>query len=381
MTYNPNFSNFIRTTSQQVVTPRLTEERLEGRVVDVVLDENHPDYETEGRQLALNGIRYEPINFSLERTEEENYPFAYCLNTSIKDIPEVDEIIEIVPAASDSNDIGGIGSKTYYRGIVNIWNNPNHNARPDKITSNDVAILGSDVVENSEISNLTAFPGDLILEGRHGNTLRFGGNNSDRNPYTDNSNNGKPFSIFRVGVRTNDDKFFSHIEDVEKDYSSIYLMSEHSIPSARTPNTKQDTYKENDKPGGINSYIGSQILINSGRLVFTSDQDHILLNSIKSIGISSNSFNVDSSEYVTVDSPRISLGVRASEAVVRGEKLEELIELILDMLGVLGANLKSSTSPTQANILLPIAGEVILNYKDILKDRLPSIKSKKVFTE
>lgn len=381
MTYNPNFSNFIRTTSQQVATPRSTEERLEGRVVDVILDENHPDYETEGRQLALNGIRYEPINFSLERTEEENYPFAYCLNTSIKDIPEVDEIIEIVPAASDSNDIGGIGSKTYYRGIVNIWNNPNHNARPDKITSNDVAILGSDVVENSEISNLTAFPGDLILEGRHGNTLRFGGNNSDRNPYTDNSNNGKPFSIFRVGVRTNDDKFFSHIEDVEKDYSSIYLMSEHSIPSARTPNTKQDTYKENDKPGGINSYIGSQILINSGRLVFTSDQDHILLNSIKSIGISSNSFNVDSSEYVTVDSPRISLGVRASEAVVRGEKLEELIELILDMLGVLGANLKSSTSPTQANILLPIAGEVILNYKDILKDRLPSIKSKKVFTE
>ena len=381
MTYNPNFSNFIRTTSQQVATPRLTEERLEGRVVDVILDENHPDYETEGRQLALNGIRYEPINFSLERTEEENYPFAYCFNTSIKDIPEVDEIVEIVPAASDSNDIGGIGSKTYYRGIVNIWNNPNHNARPDKITSNDTARLGNNVVENSEISNLTAFPGDLILEGRHGNTLRFGGNNSDRNPYTDNSNNGKPFSIFRVGVRTNDDKFFSHIEDVEKDYSSIYLMSDHSIPSARTPNTKQDTYKENDKPGGINSYIGSQILTNSGRLVFTSDQDHILLNSIKSVGISSNSFNVDSSEYVTVDSPRINLGVRANEAVVRGEKLEELLNNLITLLRSLSTRLKLCTTPYQAATILPIAGQITETYVDRIETQLNGIKSTKVFTE
>lgn len=381
MTYNPNFSNFIRTTSQQVTTPRLTEERLEGRVVDVILDENHPDYQTEGRQLALNGIRYEPINFSLERTEEENYPFAYCFNTSIKDIPEVDEIVEIIPAASDSNEIGGIGSKTYYRGIVNIWNNPNHNARPDKITSNDIARLGSDVVENSEISNLTAFPGDLILEGRHGNTLRFGGNNSDKNPYTDNSNNGKPFSIFRVGVRTNDDKFFSHIEDAEKDYSSIYLMSDHSIPSARTPNTKQDTYKENDKPGGIGSYIGSQILINSGRLVFTSDQDHILLNSIKSIGISSNSFNVDSSEYVTVDSPRINLGVRANEAVVRGEKLEELLNDLITLLRSLSTRLKLCTTPYQAATILPIAGQITETYVDRIETQLNGIKSTKVFTE
>lgn len=381
MTYNPNFSNFIRTTAQQVQNQQLGVERLEGRVVDVVLDENHPSYETEGRQLALNGIRYEPINFSIEETEEENYPFAYCFNTSIKDIPEVGEIVEIVPAASDSNDIGGMGSKTYYRGIVNVWNNPNHNARPDKIYSEGEAKLGDDVIENSEISNLTAFPGDLIIEGRHGNTLRFGGNNSDKNPYTDNSNNGKPFSIFRVGVRTNDDKFLSHIEDVEKDYSSIYLMSDHSIPSANTPNTKQDTYKEDDKPQSISSYIGAQALVNSGRIVFTSDKDHILLNSVKSVGISSNSFNVDSSKYVTLDSPKINFGAKANEAVVRGEKLEDLIEIILDMLGVLGSNLKNSTSPTQANILLPIAGEVILNYKDIIKDRLPTIKSKKVFTE
>ena len=53
--------------------------------------------------------------------------------------------------------------------------------------------------EQDNINPLQPFPGDVLIEGRHANTIRLGGTKHEENPLVDDSNNGKPYNIIRIG--------------------------------------------------------------------------------------------------------------------------------------------------------------------------------------
>jgi hypothetical protein len=75
---------------------------------------------------------------------------------------------------------------------------------------------------------------------------------------------------------------------------------------------------------------GKQILINSGRLVFNTTQDHLLLTSKKSINLNAiSSVNIDTKEHI-VKSDMIKLGSKeATEPILKGNALvTELQNLI-----------------------------------------------------
>ena len=95
------------------------------------------------------------------------------------------------------------------------------------------------------------------------------------------------------------------------------------------------------KPDAPGTYQGKQVIINSDRLLFNAKNDSILLFSDKAIGFSTNgSFhfdttNSDENKFV-VNSPNIYLGLNddgnfPTEPAVLGDKMEILIEDILDM--------------------------------------------------
>ena len=95
------------------------------------------------------------------------------------------------------------------------------------------------------------------------------------------------------------------------------------------------------KPDAPGIYQGKQVIINSDRLLFNAKNDSILLFSDKAIGFSTNgSFhfdttNLDENKFV-VNSPNIYLGLNndgnfPTEPAVLGDKMEILIEDILDM--------------------------------------------------
>lgn len=95
------------------------------------------------------------------------------------------------------------------------------------------------------------------------------------------------------------------------------------------------------KPDAPGIYQGKQVIINSDRLLFNAKNDSILLFSDKAIGFSTNgSFhfdttNSDENKFV-VNSPNIYLGLNddgnfPTEPAVLGDKMEILIEDILDM--------------------------------------------------
>jgi len=116
------------------------------------------------------------------------------------------------------------------------------------------------------------FPGDLIFEGRQGQSVRFTGYKSKKNIFVDDSNNGKPLLIISNGQESVGNGYDHIIEDIDKDSSSIYLTSDHKIKLTQS----RDKYDSlNRKPKKANEYKGSQVLINSGRLIFNSKEEDI----------------------------------------------------------------------------------------------------------
>jgi hypothetical protein len=73
------------------------------------------------------------------------------------------------------------------------------------------------------------------------------------------------------------------------------------------------------------------VLLNSGRIVLNSNQDHILLSSAKSINLNSqDSVNIDSKNKVVVNSPQILLGDKsATEPLLLGNKTVDLLRDVL----------------------------------------------------
>ena len=157
-----------------------------GRVVDVVLDESSPYWDEFGRSQAINGIRYRPLDKAHSEDEDALLPFAYCGNTNLISVPLKNEIVIITSLPSENRAANSLQTKNYWLSIVNIWNHPHHNAYPDTLQSGTgKADLGEDFEEVDTVAPLQTYPGDILISGRHGNTIRLGGTKQKYNTLTD----------------------------------------------------------------------------------------------------------------------------------------------------------------------------------------------------
>jgi hypothetical protein len=379
MAYKTSLSNSVGFFNSEKDTNPLSKGVTYGRVVDVILDDSHKDYETFGRLEAINGIKYQLINEKENNTNQDN-TFAYSSETNFKRVPLIGEIVEIFSATQNSANNLTYLNRTYYRYPLNLWNVAHHNALPD-ITSNITEVdFGDDVVEKENIGTLQPFPGDVYIEGRTGQSLRFSNFKHPKNIYTDDSNNGDPLAILRIGQTQNVDIFSNYVEDVNLDPSSIYLTSNHTIPLNPSTST-QVSYIKNDTPTNISTYKGNQIILNSGRIVLHSNQDHLLLNSKNSINLSSNSTNIDNLEYTAIESPEILLGAKATEPVLKGQSSVDLLNSLLDvLLNILSAHNLAATPNLASTQLIAAASEATPRLLE-MKSELETLKSNKVFTE
>ena len=147
-------------------------------------------------------------------------------------------------------------------------------------------------------------------------------------------------------------------------------------------------------PESPETYKGSQVIINSDRLLFNAKKESILLFSDKVIGFSTNgSFHFDTSPDETnskfvINSPNIFLGLQYNnedpiEPAVLGDQLEEVLERILDLVsGVLddieykvGYIVTAPGGPTGLN---PANAPVLAQRRreiQIIKQEIKEIKS------
>lgn len=339
-----------------------------GRVKSIVLDENHLRFKELGEYNAIGYIEFQDITTASTLTSIAKPYFG-----NIKNLPLLEEIVWIITlpdtnlnATPEGNgNKGGITTSVsaYYIVPTALWNHPHHNALPlntvqlppvqqkdykqtergnvRRITDQSTEInLGKTFIERSNIHPLLPFEGDTIYEGRWGNSIRFGSTIKTKPPIilplnnwsTGNSISGDPIIILRNGQgKQTDEGWIPVTENINNDDSSIYLTSTQKIPLKPSSNN-YSSYK-NTPPINPGLYEGKQILINSGRLVFNSTNDHILLSSNKSINLNSQSgLNIDTN-VATFQTQNIYLGSKnATEPLLLGNKTVDLLrELIVNL--------------------------------------------------
>lgn len=384
MGYDTTFRKFASNTLS-LSTPT-SDKRVFARVVDVVLDDSHPQYNDLGKIDAIGAIKYKLLRSSNQEEDGEVLPVAFPSDFGVKEVPLIDEIVEILNGPSniiDTDSTSITKEVTYYTRLVNLWNSAHHNALPNQAV-NESARLGENFNELSNIANLQPYPGDIYIEGRFGQSLRFSGASSSKNSLTDSSNNSKPFTILRNGQKEVNSVNELSVEDINEDDSSIYLTSDHSVP-LQPISTKYDTYSQGDQPESASTFKGRQVLIDSGRVFINAKDDSILLSSNTSIGVSSNTVNIDGEEYFQVDAKKLYLGVKASDEeqpVVLGKKHEELFLDLLSLLKGLQETFNQVTpAPPQIAALLVARAGVMLPQIQALETKLKTILSKKTFSE
>lgn len=372
------------------------------RVLSIVLDETHPRFKELGEWNGLGIIEYEDV---INPLPSPSLPIARPLTGNFKNLPLINEVVYII--ALPDTEIESISSNNieYYINIVSLWNHPHHNAFPTtpntlpptqqkdyiqteagnvrRVTDQSTEIfLGKTFVERSNIHPLLPFEGDMLYEGRWGNSIRIGSTvKNTPNNWSTVGTNGDPILIIRngQGVQT-EEGWVPTVEDINNDDSSIYATSTQKIP-LKASSTLYDSYKT--APTAPDQYAGKQILINSGRLVFNSTVDHILFSSKKSINLNAvEGVNIDT-PTVTFSSGKMFLGSKnATEPILLGNQTVNLLDQLLVNLQsfmTICSTLVSTPPGTPVGPLNIVAGQMstILNG---LQQNLNSIKSKNNFT-
>lgn len=211
---------------------------------------------------SLGNITFQLLNETQNRTSNSaGTSTAKPLNFSFKQVPLEGEFVQIFigPSISLNEDI--TAPDYYYTFPINIWNSSHHNALPDLgdysdfsnstkrsyeqnqfvNQSNNLSVtasvnypLGPNFPEQPDIKSLRLFPGDIVLEGRWGNSLRFGSTSAkakDQNNWSKNSTPGNPITIIRngQGKQLATEGWIPTVENINRDPSSIYLTEGQEI--------------------------------------------------------------------------------------------------------------------------------------------------------
>lgn len=230
------------------------------RVKQIILDRidvNDPQYKDFaelGEWGAIGCITFSILytNKSSKNTKYSNL-IAKPLFSNLKQYPLVSEIVQIVSGPSYKLNDSKSRQDFYYLPPYNTWNSIHHNAFPDsqeysdfvidnKVSYNNVGEgntqgnssgyedfpLGKTFKEKDNIKDLLPFEGDVIIEGRWGQSIRFGSTVTEKsnvNSWSKNGTDGDPIIIIRnnQGTQSVQEGYIPTVENINIDGSSIYL--------------------------------------------------------------------------------------------------------------------------------------------------------------
>jgi hypothetical protein len=250
---------------------------------------------------------------------------AYPLDMTSKKIPVIGEQVMVVLGSNaDANSQKRSSTRNYYISTVGIQSNINHNALPKLNSKSSVGLgnidgafagvsaqssvdsphdFGNGFVELKNLSQLQPYLGDVIFEGRFGQSIRFG--YTPRNTKRTNSlvsgatiepswtspRPEAPITIIRngVGFSRGYNKFI--VEDINRDDSSLYLTSQQKLQIKTRP------FSIGVVPSGI--YQNPQAVLNSDRVLINSKKDSVLISGEKGVYVSTPSWKADMDKMFT----------------------------------------------------------------------------------
>ena len=197
-----------------------------------------------GSARVIGNIKFSEIDARKPLTTKQ-LPSARPLFNNFSQYPTVNEIVYVLGGPNlNYNDKGNFSN--YYFPPLNINGSPNHNAHPNGFTQEELIAQAETSLdyfkENTNIRPLLPYLGDIMLEGRYGNSIRFGSTISGShvpNNWSNEGSQGHPITIIRNG-QTNDPQKagYEHIlEDINEDDTSIYLCSNQQITNFQKAGT------------------------------------------------------------------------------------------------------------------------------------------------
>tara|TARA_B100000683_G_scaffold272268_2_gene315076 strand:- start:2047 stop:3315 length:1269 start_codon:yes stop_codon:yes gene_type:complete len=397
-----------------------------GYVIEVILDDTNdslPIFKTVGENASdvhtgkVGGVKVRLL--SSQEANDDSLPIIYPLDDTIRTLPLLGEEVQI----------HSISGKKYYtrlltEGFPNIQNSgigeyqdsfgegdtakgsstdyssnqATGISQPQGGPSSNKGDYGDYFKADEKIHKLKLYEGDTILESRFGQSIRFSGYNNDdntfsptiiiRNRESDPSREAQgEFQSQKIGGLTE--------EDINRDGSTIAMGSRDKqfdfVPGVVDDKgnsdfeTKPDTFK--DYPTKLD---GDQVLISSGRLIFSSKSSEMIFYSRGNYGFISDGYmsidnkggiditTGDNINITTTDNDfsilagqgRINLGDDSEEQLVRGNALVDLLSELL-------TELASETHPTPAG---PSGPPVNAPKYNAIKNKLRDILSPNNYT-
>lgn len=283
--FRPKPTGLLATSGTSEAASVVQDPLYEGIVVDVILDHTHHQYSKDGYNVGAIKVRI----FSIHNgRDQELLDWADPLDSTIQEMPLLGEVVVIHKV---------FGNFFYMRKVF-LSHRMQENAMlkmNDLMDNRSAKIKGKIASTNEELTpeshkfgdyfrpdsrvrQLKHFEGDVIIQGRMGNSIRFGSSQIDPS-----SKGMAPNLLFRTGQAkeventdcTTDKVFGLIVEDINKDVSSIWMTSDQVVPYEPTTVNAGSFYRSVVNPP--QKYDGGQIIINSDRVLIGSKKTHIML--------------------------------------------------------------------------------------------------------
>ena len=272
------------------------------RVIDISLrDSNRGEslFQISGEWQGLGAIKFEPLNRSSVPKEFPQGNIAYPLDINFKKLPLIGEIVFVIAGPSVGRVLEGNSDAIdfFYLNPLTVWNSNHLNLLPSpgsySATTNNIdninvsqgidnnedteiqePIPGKTFVEKNNIRNLWPIEGDVIIEGRWGNSIRFSSTakspsgSTYQNPWSNSGNNGDPITIIRNGQSKVDlpvNNWVPIYEDITTDDSSIYFTSTQKLEFA-IASTRFESFGIDNIPSTNTTQIIQEIDLESPNL-------------------------------------------------------------------------------------------------------------------
>lgn len=339
-----------------------------GIVKHVVVNETSTGYRTPNDINAILALPH--INENVTTLDIGNKKY-YPLFRGMSDIP----------VRGDQVLLCTFGGVNYYMGPLNTQNSPNKNtdhlysldiSTPDNVDLyNRLGITDRDYVgfsknfkeihyrrlskpdnpaldkpnDESKFDN----HGDIMIEGRHGNSLRIGSRNinpyifisNGRNPNNEVESLGDGSLISITDYGTINDHFKQYVDPDKKEtvigfeLASDVRNGDEAVGAKRVTEMIKDVNGDAD-PNEIFTNYGfetskGQILINSDRVTINSKKESMFLSAFEHVHIGAGrSLTMSINDKVVIDSNRVNMGKDATNPMVLGNKLKEQLDELID---------------------------------------------------
>ena len=281
---------------------------------------------------------------------DNEFLIALPANSNIKQIPLVGEHVLVFRTTNQESSKDQWRESWYYLPLVGLKAAINENRLPglaEELSDVDIEKRKpGKTFQSREISPLQPYEGDLLIEGRWGNSIRFGSTIATNGDYTVDRPwrgdiSGDPILIISNGQKNLSNKQFV-VENIQNDPAAVYLTTTQKLPEFKLNNTLYQGISESE-------YNYPQIVATADRITLKAKTDHVIL---------------DSQTGIEINSPKIYLGSSTDkEPMLHTDAVVQLLQKLIDtiQIGLVDAGGKIST-PVYEN--LQDAGTLLKQIKN-----------------